>query len=91
MDILADIKQRIANRLGLAEEFADMLGLVIDEVRADWGGERPYIAKNGESDQRPMSARNRAIIREWRNGERVPFLARKHGISKQRVWQIIKG
>lgn len=91
MDILADIKQRIADKLCLAEEVADMLGLVLDEVRQDWGGERPYIAKSGEDVRRQMSARNRAIIREFKNGERVPYLARKYGVSRQRIWTIIKG
>lgn len=95
MDILHDLRCRLAERLiarlGLADEVADLLGLVIDEVRADWAGERPYIAKSTEAARASMGARNRSIIREFKAGERVPYLARKYGISRQRVWDIIKG
>jgi Mor family transcriptional regulator len=90
-DIIRDIMDRIADRLGLPEELRDQLGMVECDIRHDWGGERPYIAKQGESAQRETSARNRAIIRDWRAGERVSYLSRKYGISRQRVWQIING
>ena len=29
-------------------------------------------------------------MQDYRNGERVPFLSRQHGISRQRVFQILE-
>jgi len=36
-------------------------------------------------------ARNNAIIERHRNGESVPDLAKAHGISEQRIHQILRG
>lgn len=89
MDIISDILDRVADAIGLPDEVRDMIE---GGIRQDWRGERPYIAANPDGRMpQAQSARNRAIIRDWRNGERVPLLARKYGISRQRVWQIIKG
>ena len=53
-------------------------------------GERPYISK-GEDSNREMSARNRAIIRDWRAGERVALLARRYGLSARHIRRVIAG
>lgn len=66
-----------------------------DALRDEWGGDRPYIARNGLADRERvghlLSERNRSIIREWKNGERICFLSRKYGVTKQRIWKIING
>lgn len=91
MDIIEDIIARIvatvpeASKLGREE-----LDAIERDIRRDWGGERPYIAKTGQVYQQVMSARNRAILRDWYAGERQQALARKWGISRQRVSQIVK-
>ena len=91
MDILQDIYDRLANqladRIGLADEVRD----VLCNVRKDWGGERVYIASRAEDARIETSARNRAIIRAHKQGERIPLLARRYGISRQRIWKIING
>lgn len=35
--------------------------------------------------------RNEKLLREWRRGEQVKFLARRYGITERRVRQIING
>lgn len=60
------------------------------EVRKDWHGERPYISIKCDYQYR-QSERNRAIIRDYKNGESVVFLARKWGLSRQRISKIING
>lgn len=94
-DIVKDTFDRIRSamvELGLlSPDIDDKMRLAERAVRQDWGGERPYIAKGSEDAARQMSARNRAIIRDWKNGERLCFIARKYGISRQRVKQIIEG
>jgi Mor family transcriptional regulator len=90
MDIIRDILDRIASALP-AETFTDDIALQIEtQIRHDWGGDRPYIAKAGESSADVMSRRNAAILRDWQNGERIPAIARKHRLSRVRVWQIVK-
>lgn len=88
MDPITDLCRRLSERLGAP--LAPDIDAVAAEVRRDWGGERPYIARNGEGDPGAMERRNRAILREWRGGERVAYLARRYGISRQRVWQIVR-
>lgn len=59
-------------------------------ARAAWGGERPYVVKVGESEQRAISERDRAIRREFQRGAHVPLLARRHGLSERRVRAILQ-
>lgn len=58
---------------------------------ANWSGERPYIGKLGKDARRMTSLRNRSIIRDYKSGESLPLLARRYGLSKVRIWQIIQG
>lgn len=91
MDIIRDVLDRIARALP-AETFTDEIANQIEaQIRHDWGGDRPYIAKAGEAAQSEMSRRNAAILRDWQAGERVGAIARKHQISRVRVWQIVRG
>jgi hypothetical protein len=86
MDILEDLHARL-----VAIGFSDpKIEKVVMDIRTDWRGERPYIGVRYEAERR-MSARNRAIIRAFKDGESAPLIARRFGISRARVWQIIKG
>lgn len=89
MDIVRDILDRVAAALregSFTDQIADQLE---QQIRHDWGGDRPYIAKVGESAQAEISRRNDAIRRDWQAGERAGALARKYRISRVRVWQIV--
>jgi len=57
-------------------------------MQSEFAGDRIYVAKSKELE---MMARNRAIIQEWRSGERVAFIARRYGITERRVRMIIAG
>lgn len=85
-DILSDFHQRLIE-IGFNDPKIER---IVMDVRRDWAGERPYIGVRYEADKR-MSERNRAIIRDYKNGEQVQFLARRYGISIRRIWQIIRG
>lgn len=67
----------------IARELEEML-------RMDFGGERVYVPKDGDKDRAEISMRNAAIRRDFRCGERVELLVRRYGISRQRVYQIVK-
>jgi Mor family transcriptional regulator len=87
-DIVADILQRLAAFPALG---AEALATLDRQVRRDWGGERPYIAKVGESARAVMSARDAQIRAQFRRGDHVEVLSRRHGISARRVQQILRG
>lgn len=56
-------------------------------VRADWGGDRVFIAKRrGEGH----SNRNSRIFRDYLAGERVKLLSRRYELSERQVLRIIK-
>lgn len=86
MDILEDLYTRLV-QIGFKDP---QIERVVMEVRTDWKGERPYIGVRMEID-RKMSERNRSIIRDHKAGERVTFLARRYGLSRKRIWEIIRG
>lgn len=88
-DIVADIIQRVIQRWHDAPT-NDLLALEV-EVRRDWGGDRPYIAKVGEAGRVERSQREQAIRVEYERGERVGFLSRKWNLSIRRIQQIVKG
>ncbi len=85
-DILEDLKRRLVE-IGFVDP---KIELIIMAVRRDWRGERPYISLKNDV-QLKTKERNRAIIREFKNGESIALLARRYGISRQRVHAIIKG
>jgi Mor family transcriptional regulator len=86
-DIVADILQRIAEHH--AKLPAKVVQTVEAEVRADWGGERHYIAKLGESGRAQLADRDRRICDDYRRGEHIELLSRRYGISTKRVRQIV--
>lgn len=87
-DILTHILDCVADAVQLPEDVREMLDA---SIRSECGGDRHYITRQGEAYRNEMSDRNRAIIREWRAGERISYLARKYGITKQRVSKIVQG
>lgn len=77
-------------------ELLPELGPVVAEkverqVRRDWGGERPYIAKQGELGRDQQSERDERIRREHRRGDHPALLSRRHGVSERRIRQIVRG
>lgn len=87
-DIITDILTRVATVV--PRKAAEVLHEIEADIRRDWGGDRPYIAKAGESAATEMSRRNAAIIRDHQRGERATYLARKYGISRKRVHEILR-
>jgi len=61
-----------------------------NQVRADWGGEQCYIARN--HDER-IAARNEKIYEAyWEKGHRnVKALAQRYGLSERQVRRIVNG
>lgn len=84
MDLIRDILERVAARLPgtLTKKLAQEIER---ETRQHWAGDRPYVAKNGNE----AASRNCAILRDWRNGERVALIARRYKISRVQVWRIV--
>lgn len=83
-DIVADILRRV---MTLAPEFSALLAARVDrEVRELWGRDRCYIARRAGDG---TSARNDAIRRDHRNGERIGLLCRRYRLSRQRIHQIL--
>lgn len=91
-DIVRDIIDRLHAAFADGKPLADAeFWLHVEaEIRHDWGGDRPYIAKTGEATIEYKSRRDKAIIRDHRNGEHVRFLARRYGISERRIQQIVR-
>lgn len=87
-DIITDILTRVA--AVIPPKKAAALQEIEADVRRDWGGDRPYIAQIGEDARQEMSQRNEAIKRDHQRGERPTYLARKYGISRRRVHEILR-
>lgn len=91
-DIIRDILDRLHTAFadGSPLSDAEFWPRIESEIRHDWGGDRPYIAKTGETEITQKTTRDRAIVRDYRNGEHARFLARRYGISERRIQQIVK-
>lgn len=88
-DIVRDVLQRVVARLG--DVPANVPLEVEAEIRRDWGGDRPYIAKAGEAGRVQRTHREDAIRADHQRGAHVNALARKWGLSMRRIQQILKG
>ena len=56
------------------------------QVRGTFGGARVYVGRRtGEG----TAARNAAIRRDHRAGERMELLERRYGLSRQHLWRIV--
>lgn len=65
---------------------AGILDAAEQHVREQFGGERVYVGKRRGQG---MVERNAEIRRLHQRGERVQFIARKFGLTRQRVTQIL--
>lgn len=92
-DLIVDILRRVRELLPENVASSDALVRIEAQIRRDWGGERPYIAKLGDPVQRRQweRSRDRQIRVDYRRGEHVHLLARRYGISESRVYKIISG
>lgn len=92
-EFMSSATERLVQALrsvGVSQEVAGMVAAEWQSgVEQEWGGERPYIGKSSTA-AREMSARDRRIVQQYQAGERVPYLSRQHGISRQRVFQILE-
>lgn len=94
-EFVEDLRERmienLTGQLGISAETACLVAATVaDDLLRDWRGERPYIGPSAEDVRRRQSARNEALLRDWRNGERIPLLARRYGISVKRVYAVLK-
>lgn len=87
LDLVADIFHRLAAAHGKLP--VKILQSVEADVRADWGGERHYIAKGGETGKAKLAERDRQIRAEHHQGDHDELIARRHYISVKRVRQIL--
>ncbi len=87
LDLVADILQRVAEREGPLR--TDDLVEIEQEVRADWGGERHYVAKLGESGRMSLARRDRAICESARNNVPEDYLSLRYNLGLRRIRQII--
>lgn len=85
-DIIDDILRMV---VAMAPGFSAALAAQVEkQARNQWGGDRPYIGKRSGSG---TSTRNASIKRDyWQCGERIALLERRYGLSKARLWEIIK-
>jgi Mor family transcriptional regulator len=86
-DLVSDIIDRIVQAHGKLP--AKTMRKIEADVRRDWGGERHYVAKLGESGKAQLAERDLRIREEARHGEHVRLLSRRWGISERRVRQIL--
>jgi Mor family transcriptional regulator len=68
----------------------DVLDRIEQEVRAEYGGERSYIARVGELGQQIRGWRDERIRAEYGRGEHIPLLSRRWHLSERRIRQIVE-
>lgn len=66
----------------------DVARSVEAQIRREYGGDSPYIAKTSEDQKLQTSRRNSSVICDMNNGERVPLVASRHNISRKMVYKI---
>lgn len=88
-DIVKDILRRVVLAAQQSESgFSDSLAQQIEQqVRADWGGTEPYIARGVEER---ITVRNEKIQSLWDQGERdVRRLAGRFALSTKQIRRIV--
>jgi Mor family transcriptional regulator len=86
-DLVSDILERIAEKHAkLPPKVAQQIEA---DIRRDWGGERHYIAKVGETGRAQLAERDALIREQARRGDHVKLLSRRWQISEKRVRQIL--
>ena len=70
-----------------AERAAELAFACVEFVRKEWGGRTIYIP---QAENVEMTERNAEIYRLWCRGHcPIPTLAKNHGLSEQRIRQIL--
>lgn len=89
-DIVLDILGRLQEALAAAkgELTPELMKGIEADIRADWGGDRVFIAKRRGDGH---SSRNSRIFRDYLAGERVKLLSRRYELSERQVLRIVKG
>lgn len=87
LDLVADILQRVADRETTLQP--EDLREIEEDVRADWGGERHYVAKVGECGRMQLMRRDRDICDAATKGVPEDFLSLRYGITVKRIRQIL--
>jgi Mor family transcriptional regulator len=67
----------------------DVLRVIEDEVRQDWGGERHYVAKIGEGGRAKIAARDCQIRAAYKSGLPEDFLSLRYNLTVRRIRQIV--
>lgn len=88
LDLVADIIQRIAEHA--AELPREVLRAIEQDVRADWGGERHYVAKVGESGRAVMYERDEKIRADAARGVTEDYLSIRYNLTVARIRQIVR-
>lgn len=87
LDLVADILQRVSDH-DCQLSTAALLEIEM-EVRADWGGERHYVAKGGEGGKTQMMVRDREICDAAAKRVTEDYLSLRYGLTVKRIRQII--
>ena len=83
-DIVSDMLQRLAGRLG-ADAFPPALMRSMEaEIRRDWAGNQVYVTAS------PKHKRDAAMMDAYRSGVGIAQLAVRYELSVRRVRQILK-
>ncbi len=89
-EILADLADQVAIKLaalGVEPERAAEIGIqTAEHIRVHWSGSSQYIPKGTGWE---LSQRDRQIWSKF-TGHNHAALARKHGLTEMRIYQIIK-
>lgn len=89
-ELLLDIADQVAAKLaqlGVSKEKSAEIGVhVAEHIRTHWSGQSLYLPKGVTYD---LSQRDRQIYEEF-NGRNHAALARKHGVTEMRIYQIVK-
>lgn len=83
-----DILHRVRHLFDLPAE--QLVGIEQD-VRQDWGGERHYVARLGESAKQIRNKRDERIREQHHRGDHITLLARRWGISERHIRRIVYG
>lgn len=86
-EILNRMKQRIADAYGLPDEVADLFGLVENEIKTEYGGERVHINKPTQDKRKKIEA----VRAEYIHSDQPPEqIASRHGISRATLYNYLK-
>ncbi len=89
-DIVRDILRRVVTAASQENGFSDLMAQQIErQVRADWGGERPYIQHDAETKRIERDNKMREV---WESGNHdIRSIATRFGVSTRQARRIIFG